>query len=379
MKYIGAVFLLLMIPFALAEPVKLWEYSDQCAAFSMSFNHDGYVGLAFGYYAELLSPGGEALLKAPTRGIAYSSSLSDNNVLLIGTEGDWVQAFSKQGKLLWERKLRNAVVSVSISSNGSIALAGDASGYVYLFRNGELKWDRNLGKYVWSVALDGNLVLAGSDRGVYAFDFNGRTLWSRTFNGAARKVMPAGDGVAVLVVPKNESWSELVLLSKKGSILWSRHFSGYIRSISTDERHIAIAGTTGNVTLFSASGNVVYSVPLISYANDVATFEGYTAVAYGRNAELIAPNGSVVWFERFNGTVYHVGFSPTGYFAVDYGSHDVQNCYSVIVGYSLTHSDVSTERSHTVRTSPGYNPLAAGGILAGIILLGVLLWLQRKL
>ncbi|WP_054841049.1 hypothetical protein [Thermococcus peptonophilus] len=58
-------------------------------------------------------------MKAPTRGgIAYSSALSDNNVLLIGTEGSWVQAFSEPKKLLWERKLREAVVSVSISLMG---------------------------------------------------------------------------------------------------------------------------------------------------------------------------------------------------------------------------------------------------------------------
>lgn len=60
-------------------------------------------------------------MKAPTRGgIAYSSALSDNNVLLIGTEGSWVQAFSEPKKLLWERKLREAVVSVSISLMGGV-------------------------------------------------------------------------------------------------------------------------------------------------------------------------------------------------------------------------------------------------------------------
>ncbi len=35
--------LTLMLPLTLAEPVQIWNYSDQCAAFSVSFNSDGYV------------------------------------------------------------------------------------------------------------------------------------------------------------------------------------------------------------------------------------------------------------------------------------------------------------------------------------------------
>ncbi|AMQ17921.1 outer membrane protein assembly factor BamB family protein [Thermococcus peptonophilus] len=371
--------LTLMLPLTLAEPVQIWNYSDQCAAFSVSFNSDGYVGIAFGYDAELLSPEGKLLMKAPTRGIAYSSALSDNNVLLIGTEGSWVQAFSEPKKLLWERKLREAVVSVSISPDGGTAAAGDAAGYIYLFRNGELEWEKSIGKYIWSVVLSGDKILAGSDTGIHILKLDGSLVWEKTFDGAVRKVAVLKNGIAVLVVPQDESWSELIFLSNGGSVLWKKHFNGYIRSISTDGEHIAAAGMTGNVTLLDSAGKLVYSTPLLSYANDVATFKGYTVVAYGKNAELIAPNGTVEWFESFNGTVYHVGFSPTGYFVIDYGSHEIDNCYSVIVAYSITPAEnqIKTSESESY-TNPGYNPLVAGGILVGIALLGVLIWLRRK-
>jgi WD40 repeat protein len=371
--------LTLTLPLALAEPVQIWSYSDQCAAFSVSFNSKGYVGLAFGYDAELLSPEGKLLLKAPTRGIAYSSALSDNNVLLIGTEGSWVQAFSEPKKLLWERKLREAVVSVSISAYGKVAVAGDAAGYVYLFQDGGLKWEKNIGKYVWSVVLSGERVFAGSNTGIHVFKLDGTLLWKKAFDGAVRKIIPLKNGIAVLVVPQDESWSELIFLSDIGSVLWKKHFNGYVRSISTDGEYIAAAGMTGNVTLLDSAGKLVYSTPLLSYANDVATFNGYTVVAYGKNAELIAPNGTVEWFESFNGTVYHVGFSPTGYFVVDYGSHEIDNCYSVIVAYSIAPAgrQIKTSESESY-ANPDYNPLVAGGILVGITLLGVLIWLQRK-
>ncbi|WP_367884738.1 PQQ-binding-like beta-propeller repeat protein [Thermococcus sp. JCM 11816] len=149
-----------------------------------------------------------------------------------------------------------------------------------------------MGKYVWSVVLSGERVLAGSNAGIHVFKLDGTLLWKKAFNGAVRKIVPLKNGIAVLVVPQDESWSELIFLSDSGSVTWERHFNGYVRSISTDGgEYIAAAGMTGgNVTLLDSAGKLLYSTPpLLSYANDVATFKGYTVVAYGKNAELIAP------------------------------------------------------------------------------------------
>ncbi len=67
MKKLSALLLMFfMLPVA-ASPVKLWSYSDTCAVFSLSTNSNGSVGLAFGYYAELLSPNG-APLEGPHEG-----------------------------------------------------------------------------------------------------------------------------------------------------------------------------------------------------------------------------------------------------------------------------------------------------------------------
>lgn len=74
-------------------------------------------------------------------------------------------------------------------------------------------------------------------------------------------------------------------------------------------------------------------------------------------------------------------FSPTGYFVVDYGSHEIDNCYSVIVAYSVapTAQGQSETAGEESSVKPGYNPFIAGGILVGIALLGgVLIWLRRK-
>ncbi|WP_456421671.1 DUF5711 family protein [Thermococcus sp.] len=316
----------------------------------------------------------ELLWKAPTRGIAYSSALSDNGVLLIGTEGKWLQAF-ENGKVIWERELRNAVVSVAISPNGSVAVAGDASGWVYLFRDGKLIWKKKAGNYVWSVYLRNDTLLVGSDSGIYAFSTEGTLLWERN-PGPVRKVLVGNNEVLALVVPESESWSELVVLNRSGKVLWEKRFNGYVRGISTDGKNVALAGNFGNVTLLDLDGKTIYTVPLIGYAYDVATQKGYTVVSYGKTSELIAPNGTVIWFKRFNGTAYHVAFSPKGYFLTEYGSHDVQNCYSVLDAWSLSGTPTITAPKSGERAE--FNPYVAGILAFLVLLMGVLLWRKRS-
>ena len=370
---------LLTLPLIKAEPVKLWSYSDECAVFSMAINDHGYISLAFGYYAELLSPNGSLVMKAPTRGIAYSTAVSENKVVAIGTEGNWLQVFSPEGKLLWEYRTEDNVVSVAISKDGRIVAAGDASGYAYLFENGKLSWKKRIGEYVWKVALSQDSVLLGSDRGIDAFSPSGDQEWSKRLSGGVREILPTEYGAAILVVPKSENWAEVILLDSNGERLWNINFTRYVRKIATDGKNLAVAGMTGNITLLSLkSGEVLYSTPFAMYANDVGTLNGYTVVSGGKTAQLVGPNGSVLWFEKFNGTVYHVAFSPKGYFLTEYGSHDVQNCYSMITAWKLSGTVPTTTTEGEEGGKIGFNPIV-GLILLGVaILLGALLWRQKQ-
>ena len=217
--FVSIIVLLLALP-VYATPSEVWSYSDTCAVFSMAINSEGYVGMAFGYYAELLSPEGKLILKAPTRGIAYSTALSNTNILVIGTEGSWVQAFKDSKSPIWEHRLRNAVVTVSVSDNGSITVAGDASGYIYLFRDGKLSWERKVGNYMWSVVISGRVLYAGSDSGIWAFSLDGKSLWSSSPGSAVRKIVVAGDRIIALVVPESEEWERARGLYKhrKGTV-----------------------------------------------------------------------------------------------------------------------------------------------------------------
>ncbi len=381
MRTIALIMLLILLPLPLthAEPVRIWSYTDECAVFSIAINDNGYISLAFGYYAELLSPNGSLIMKAPTRGIAYSTAISENNIVVIGTEGDWLQVFSPAGKLLWEYRTKDNVVSVAISKDGKIVAGGDASGYVYLFENGKLSWKKRVGKYVWKVALSKDLVLIGSDREIEVFSLSGTQEWSKRLNGGVREILPTEYGMAILVVPKTENWADVALLNYTGDVVWSLNFTRYVRRIATDGKNLAVAGMTGNITLLSLeSGKVTYSTPFAMYANDVDTLNGYTVISGGKIAQLIGPNGSVLWFEKFNGTVYHVAFSPKGYFLTEYGSHDIQNCYSMITAWRLSGTPPTTTPEGKKGGKIGFNPIVGLSLLVIVTILGALLWRQRR-
>jgi len=381
MRYRALIILLILLPLPLAysEPAKLWSYTDTCAVFSMAINDDGFISLAFGYYAELLSPNGSLIMKAPTRGIAYTTALSTHNVVVIGTEGNWIQTFSPTGKILWEYHARNNVVSVAISKDGKIVAAGDASGYLYLFKNGKLLWKQHVGDYVWKVALSNESILVGTDKGISALSISGALKWSKKLPGGVREIIPTKYGIATLTVPENENWGEIALLKNNGTTIWQVNFSRYVRKIASDGKNLAVAGMIGNVTLISLkSGKRIYSTPFAMYANDVGTLNGYTIVSGGRISQLIGPNGSVVWFEKFNGTVYHVAFSPKGYFLTEYGSHDIQNCYSNITAWKLSGSALTTTTQPKEGSRITFNPLIGVILVIAVIFLGVLLWHERQ-
>jgi len=212
--------ILLMLPgYVSAGPSWTWSYTDQCIVFDMALNDAGYIGLAFGYYAELLSPNGHLIFKKPTRGIAYTVALSRNNDLVIGTEGDWLQYFGPNGTLLWERKLAGAVTSVDESGDGMLVVAGDSSGHVYLFRDGKLEWEKRVGNYTWSVDLYGNRIAVGVDNSAKALDLSGKVLFSDSFGGYVRQAIGSDDGIFLRVAAKDGSWSEVRKISWGGKEL----------------------------------------------------------------------------------------------------------------------------------------------------------------
>ncbi len=363
-----------MLPFVGAQVHWSWTYSDQCIVFGMALNGRGYIGLAFGYYAELLGPGGKLVFKEPTRGIAYTVGVSDNNDVVIGTEGDWIQYFTPNGSLKWEYKAAGAIVSVDISKDGKTVVAGDSSGYVYLFRNGKLVWRKKLGGYVWSVDLFKDRIAVGVDYNVTALDLSGNVIFSRKYGGYTRKVIGSDRGIYVLVAAKNGSWSEVKRIGWDGKEFWSRHFNNLIRSIDSDGKNVAVAGDIGYLVLLSSNGSIIYKVPFLVSTLQVSTAGGYLLAGGAREAIFIAPNGSVLWNERFNWSVRNVAISrDASFLVVGYGYHSIANCQEAINALMLrgtvTTTRAPTKPSFHIPGLPLLIVLTAGLVIVGFLLL----------
>lgn len=380
MKRFLLVILLLLsvVPLASAQVNWTWTYTDQCIAFDMAFSDDGYIGLAFGYYAELLSPSGHLIFKKPTRGIAYTAALSDNNGLVIGTEGDWIQYFNASGSLLWEYKAKGAVTKVDVSRDGKTVVAGDSSGYVYLFRDGKLAWEKRVGNYTWSVDLYGNRIAVGADYSAKALDLSGNVLFSSQYKGYVRQAIGSDDGIFLRVAAKDGSWSEVKKVSWDGKELWSRHFDNLVRNIDSDGENVAVVGDIGSLILLSSNGSVVYQVPFLVSTLEVSTARGYLLAGGDKQAVFVAPNGSVLWDEKFNWSVKNVRIArDASFLAVGYGYHSLENCQETIKLLRLK----GTVEPTTTSEAPSYRlpglPLVAL-IGAGLVIVGYLLWREFR-
>ena len=377
--FIPPLLVLLLLPaYASAGPSWTWSYTDQCIVFDMVLNEDGHIGLAFGYYAELLSPNGHLVFKKPTRGIAYTVALSRSDDLVIGTEGDWIQYFNASGSLLWEYKARGAVTKVDVSKDGKTVVAGDSSGYVYLFRDGKLAWRRKVGNYTWSVDLYGNRIAVGVDDSVKALDLSGKVLSSDSFAGYVRQAIGSGGGIFLRIVPKDGSWSDVGMVSWTGKKLWMKHFNGLVRYIDSDGENVAVGGDIGSLILFSSNGSVVYRVPFLVSTLEVSTARGYLLAGGAKQAIFIAPNGSVLWDTRFNWSVKNVRIArDASFLAVGYGYHSLENCQETIDVLRLSGTVEPTETSE----APSYRlpglPLVTA-IGAGLVVVGYLLWREFR-
>ncbi|WP_297420474.1 PQQ-binding-like beta-propeller repeat protein [Thermococcus sp.] len=375
---LAILLLLSVIPFASAQVNWTWTYTDQCIVFDMALNDNGYIGLAFGYYAELLSPNGYLIFKKPTRGISYTAALSGNNDLVIGTEGKWIQYFNSNGTLLWEYKAKGAITKVDVSKDGKIVVAGDSSGYVYLFRNGKLAWEKKVGNYTWSVDLYGNRIAVGVDNSLKALNLSGKVLFSDSFGGYVRQAIGSNSGIFLRVTAKDGSWSDVGKVSWSGKKLWMRHFNNLVRYIDSDGENVAVGGDIGSLVLLSSNGSVVYKVPFLVSTLQVSTARGYLLAGGAKQAIFVAPNGTVLWDTSFNWSVKNVGIArDASFLAVGYGYHSLENCRETIDVLRLSGTVTPTETTE----APSYRlsglPLVVG-ISVGLVLVGYLLWREFR-
>ncbi len=355
-KLLPVLILLLISPLVHAQPEWDWKYSDTCMVFSMAVNDRGYVATGFGYDVILISPTGKRVYKVPSRDFAYSIAISENNYVLAGTRGFYVQLFDPHGKLAFEYKTGNQVWAVAISPDAEEFVAGSNDGWLYFFRGKKLVWKADTGAPIWGVYL-GREVYAGNDAGlVVAYSLNGTRLWEKNLGGRVWCLKSDGEHIAALVLHTGEGvTSDVYLLDGNGTVLWSRHFDDYVRDVSIHDGRVAVSGDIGSIDLFSLNGTQIYQFPAFSPFWDVATRRGYVlAGGGGKDAVLLSPNGTPVWYFQDNRSVSVVAMSPSGrYLAVADRTFQTVNCQGTVYFQTLFKGPgaASSKVTNTTETS----------------------------
>lgn len=343
--------MILLIPYVAAEPSWTWTYSDACMVFSLAINDKGYTAAGFGYDVLLLSPNGSRIYKVPSRGFAYSIAISDNNYVVAGTKGFFVQLLSPKGKPLFEYKTGDQVWAVDISPDGETFVAGSNDGWLYLFRRGKgLVWKRNTGAPIWGAILDNGTIYFGNDAGlVGAYSVNGRSIWNQSLGGRVWRISLSGDRLAVLVTHTDEAvTSDVYLLSTNGTVLWKKHFDGYVRDVDLDGDYLAVVGDIGEVDAFFVNGSPAYSLPFFSPLWHVAIRDGYLlAGGGGQEAIFVSPSGELLWEFDDNRSISVVAMSRSGRFmAVADRTFETVNCQGTI--YFVDRGPTSTTSSTSI-------------------------------
>ncbi|WP_297489124.1 hypothetical protein [Thermococcus sp.] len=365
-KLLPVLILLLISPLVHAQPEWDWKYSDTCMVFSMAVNDRGYVATGFGYDVILISPTGKRVYKVPSRDFAYSIAISENNYVLAGTRGFYVQLFDPHGKLAFEYKTGNQVWAVAISPDAEEFVAGSNDGWLYFFRGKKVVWKADTGAPIWGVYL-GREVYAGNDAGlVVAYSLNGTRLWEKNLGGRVWRLKSDGKHIAALVLHTGQGvTSDVYLLDGNGIVLWSRHFDDYVRDVSIHDGRVAVSGDIGSIDLFSLNGTQIYQFPAFSPFWDVATRRGYVlAGGGGRDAVLLSPNGTPVWYFQDNRSVSVVAMSPSGrYLAVADRTFQTVNCQGTVYFQTLFKGSggTSSTATNTTETSPSFSSSPSAG------------------
>ena len=327
---LAIVLLFTITPAVAAQPHWSWRYDDECMVFAMDFNSRGYLALAFGYYAVLLTPEGKRVFKSPTRDLAYSIAVSDNNYVLAGTRGNFVQLFNPTGKLVFEYKTGDQVWAVDISKDGTRFVAGSNDGWVYYFSGKELLWKANTGAPIWGALMTPRGIITGNDAGsLILYSYNGSVVWKKNLNGRIWRVRVSGNYVAVLSLHTGEAvTSDVYLLTLDGNTVWRRHFEEYVRDVDVDNGTVAITGDIGEILAVGLNNETLWEFPNFNPAWHIAFRKGYTLAGGGGHvAFFIDPSGNPVWIFEDNLSITAVAMSPNGrYLAVADRTFEQINC-----------------------------------------------------
>lgn len=168
------------------------------------------------------------------------------------------------GKSLWEKDLaKKGVNSVAISSgDGEIAVATDALEIIYFDIKGDQKRILETPEIIQFLDMpgDGNMMLAASAQKIFIVKgsrFETMKELKANENIKSIALSDSGDSIAYATLE-----GDLQLMDSRGKDIWKNRMLKHVYGVSVSSNRRVVAGSiNGNITMFSETGEVLWTFP----------------------------------------------------------------------------------------------------------------------
>ncbi len=204
-----------------------WKFNTKAALWAKPVTDGKVIYLAsMDHWIYALQPSdGTVIWKTDSGGAMVASpALDSNGILYVGTlANELIAVQSSDGKILWRTTVSGGIWSTPALNDG-IMYVGDLSGTIYFISasDGKIQFQQDTTSSITGTpAIIPDGIVFGNEAGTLsALDFNGKSLWPKTFNGKLY-TSPAYQTDQIIVAITASSDNLLVSLDTSGNQKWA--------------------------------------------------------------------------------------------------------------------------------------------------------------
>ncbi len=203
----------------------------------------------------------------------------------VGVVGKKTMVLDKStGAVILEKNIESIAIA---GAQNFVVLSKD--GIYYLDRSGNVKWQKNLTNLT-GIAAAGNRFFVTADTGIYAFDYDGRSIWNVSENST--KSFPVYDGGMVAYY----SGDELVVYGDAGNLRFRTKVGKWWKSTPEIKGGMVYANSFGNLYAFTNEGKIVWKKEFNDWVYSPKAYGNIVCVGTGRGGYIVdIANGNILW------------------------------------------------------------------------------------